>query len=154
MSKIDKIDLIIEKIQDLKDLHSEKIDNLDDSMSDFKDKLYRHQKTEEIQLNEIREDLNQHMDRTRAAEQSLNLLRQLHQDNQRRIETNEDHIERNIDKIEKSGEKMNKISTKVLTLEEPSKARKYLMKGLKGLGASAIAVLSIMKFIDYFKINL
>ena len=144
MSKVDKLDLVIEKIQDLKDLQNEKIDNLENSITGFQARLSAHQKFEEKELTEIRIDLNNHMERTRLAEQSLVLLRQLHQDNQRRIDVNSSIIE-------KSGEKVNKIISKVSTLEEPSKARKYMMNGLKGFGAAAISILSILKFIDFIK---
>ena len=152
MSKIDKLDLVIEKIQDLKDLQNEKIDNLENSITGFKAKLDGHQKYEEKILfeikddqKEIRKDLNEHMEQTMLVReqngligQQTEMLTELHKDNQRRIESNED--------------KMGKLVSKVITLEEPSKARKYLLNGLKGLGGAAIAVLSIMKFIDYFKL--
>lgn len=115
----DRSDLILEKIQDLKEYHGDKLATLVENTRD------------------IREDLNQHMDRTRAVEKSNELLTQLHLDNQKRIETNESQIKT--------------TSEKVVVLEGPRNARKYLVVAMKGLGIVAVGILSVLKLIDYIK---
>lgn len=133
----DKTDLILEKIQDLKEFHGDKINTLGDSIDDFKERLKAHQIKEEMDLSDIKKDLKYHIKRTDDLQYNTDLLTQLHVDNQRRIEVNE------IDIKDTTG--------KIAVLEEPRKARKYLVVAFKGFGIVAVGILSVLKLIDYIK---
>lgn len=133
----DKLDLVIDKINDLKEHQNVKIDNLHENIEEFKNRLKAHQMKEEMDLVDIKKDLKYHIKRTDELQNNTNILTQLHIDNQKRIDQNEDEIKIN--------------STKVIALEVPKNARKYLVVAFKGLGIVAVGILSILKLIDYIK---
>ena len=99
-------------------------------------------------LNNLEKDVHRntnnveiHMKRTDAVEESLFLLRELHQDNQKKIGTSEDKIDHNKKRID--------------SLEEPRKVRGLLKKyylGMIGIiSAMTGTTYAIIKIIDYFK---
>lgn len=133
----DKLDLVIDKINDLKEHQNVKINNLHENIEEFKNRLKAHQMKEEMDLVDIKKDLKYHIKRTDELQNNTNILTQLHIDNQKRIDQNEDEIKIN--------------STKVIALEVPKNARKYLVVAFKGLGIVAVGILSILKLIDYIK---
>jgi len=134
----DKLDLIVDKIDGLKEHHGDLISRLEDNIDDFKDRLKSHQIKEEMDLSEIKQDLKYHIKRTDDLQHNTDLLTQLHIDNQKRIETNESKIEVN--------------QNKVTALEVPRNARKYLVIAFKGLGIVAVGIMSILKLMDYIKL--
>jgi len=133
----DKLDLIVDKIDGLKEHHGDLIARLEDNIDDFKDRLKSHQAKEEMDLSDIKKDLRYHIKRTDELQNNTDLLTQLHQDNQRRIEENESEIKIN--------------TSKVVALEVPKNARKYIVVALRGLGFAAAGVLAVIKLIDYIK---
>ena len=98
---------------------------------------------------QIKEDLKYHIERT-------DMLSDLHEDNARQIEINKNELEESIRKTQILDDLLREykeeFSKKIETVEEPMKAREYLIKNWKMYTGMIITLLTIITMISKFMV--